>query len=60
MSPEAVIAIVATAAVVILVLGVFVWAARADGRDQRRYDRPLREWLRRNRGGRVGKPRSHG
>jgi hypothetical protein len=60
MSVEAIIAIVTTAAVVILTLGVFVWAAYADGRDQQRYERPLCEWLRRNRGGRAGHGRTHG
>jgi hypothetical protein len=38
MSGAAVIASLATAAVVVLVLGAFIWAAREDGRDQRRRD----------------------
>jgi len=42
------ISAVVTAIIVFGVLGVFVWAARADGRDQRRYDWALREWLRRH------------
>lgn len=53
MTAALVISGVVTALIVLGVLALFLWAARADGRDQRRYDPSLREWLRRNRPSRM-------
>ncbi len=39
MDAAAVISVIITAIVVVGVLGSYVWAAREDGRDQRRRDR---------------------